>query len=142
MIFIDEDYKKIPELKRSPIQSWFKLFGEATIVTILTSLKHVYCYDDLIIFENGEVIEKGTTKDLLDNNDSVITSKLRYFDIRVYNRILKELGIKIVKKSLVEIHKSYSKLTQADPALRNLLEKLFKQYDADHSGALEVNEIS
>lgn len=141
ILFIDEDFLKIPEIKdKFFFKTWFKNFANTTIITILTSFEHLDIYDDLVIFESGSIVEKGTTKNLLEKSDSMLIHKVKQTDIRVYNRLLKDLNIK--QKSLVEIHKSYCKHIEVDPGLKNLLKKMFLQYDIDNSDALEKDEIT
>lgn len=101
----------------------------------MNNFDYINQFDQLYLFESGEIVEQGTPKKLMETETGILYQKCKETDRKLFNFIQKSLGIECVKGGMIAlIKKSREKDSRRDVDLEKILRAAFEYYDANGSG--------
>jgi len=143
ILFMEEGCVDVPDLEdKYYFDAIFDNLKHSTIVTILNGFDYLNYFDMIYWLKDGQVVERGSPKTLLDNDDSILCKEVKKSSKKMFKFLLAACGIEREKKSVIDILKARDPDAPKNFKLEVLLRKLFEHYDEDGSGELDRDEIS
>lgn len=142
ILFMDEGAIDVPDLDdKYYLEALFEHLKNTTIVTTLNNFDYLNKFDYVYWFKDGEIVEEGEPKELLERDDSILSKSFRRTNKKLYRFIRASMGIKEADQSLASKLRKRDKSQPKDEKLLNMLQVMFTAYDDDGSGTLEREEI-
>merc|ERR1711988_1448434 len=90
----------------------FDNLKNTTIVTVLNGFDYLNYFDTVFWLKDGQVVERGSPKALLDNDDSILCKEVKKSSKKMYKFLLEKVGIVREKKSVSEFESKGSRCSQ------------------------------
>lgn len=125
------------------LDALFEFMPDTTIVYVCEDFDFIHMFDDIHWLEHKRIMLHDSPKNLLSDPENVLCKGFQTYSKKSYRFAMESLGIPYTKKSPMTIFKERGTCDtwKNNQKLEKVLQKVFKQYDADGNGTLDKEEM-